>query len=90
VARPIASAQHFSQGCFTGPIDAAYAAALKSRSIGFCNASIEKRSDQDEGAMSFALISTVLGIAFALVWLFVATMIVRISQLAARQERDAR
>jgi hypothetical protein len=40
--------------------------------------------------MSFALISTILGVAFALVWVYVAAMIVRIGQLAARQEKDAR
>ncbi len=40
--------------------------------------------------MSFALISTVLGVAFALVWAFVATMIIRLSQLETRREKDAR
>jgi hypothetical protein len=40
--------------------------------------------------MSFALISTVLGVAFTLVWVFVATMILRLGQLEARREKDAR
>jgi hypothetical protein len=41
-------------------------------------------------AMSFALISTVLGLAFAMVWAFVATMIIRLGQLESRREKDAR
>jgi hypothetical protein len=40
--------------------------------------------------MPFSLISSVLGICFALVWAFVAIMIVRLGQMAARHDRDAR
>jgi hypothetical protein len=40
--------------------------------------------------MPFSFISSVLGICFALVWAFVAFMIVRLAQMAARHDRDAR
>lgn len=40
--------------------------------------------------MPFSLISTVLGVCFALVWMFVGVMIIRLAQLAARQDRDTR
>jgi hypothetical protein len=40
--------------------------------------------------MPFSFISSVLGICFALVWAFVAIMIVRLSQMAARHDREAR
>jgi hypothetical protein len=39
--------------------------------------------------MSFALISTLLGVCFALVWAYVGMTILRLGQLAARQEKDA-
>jgi len=39
--------------------------------------------------MSFALISTMLGVCFALVWAYVGVTILRLGQLAARQEKDA-
>jgi hypothetical protein len=32
----------------------------------------------------------VLGLAFAMVWAFVATMIIRLGQLESRREKDAR
>ena len=40
--------------------------------------------------MPFSLISTVLGVCFALVWVYVALMILRLAQLAARHDKDAR
>ncbi len=39
--------------------------------------------------MPFALIPTVLGVCFCLVWAFIGGMIFRDSQFASQQERDA-
>ena len=39
--------------------------------------------------MPFPLLPTVLGISFALVWMFIGAIILRDSQMAARRERDA-
>jgi hypothetical protein len=39
--------------------------------------------------MPLALIQTVLGISFALVWVFIGTMILRDGQFAIRRERDS-
>jgi hypothetical protein len=43
-----------------------------------------------EPHMPFSLISTVLGVCFALVWLYVGVMMVRLGQMAARQDKDPR
>jgi hypothetical protein len=38
--------------------------------------------------MPFSLISTVLGVGFALVWVLVAMMLLRVGQGAARQDGE--
>jgi hypothetical protein len=43
-----------------------------------------------EPHMPFSLISTVLGVCFALVWLYVGVMMVRLGQMAARQDKEPR
>jgi len=40
--------------------------------------------------MPFSLIPTVLGVSFALVWLFIGAMILRDGQFAVRRERELR
>jgi hypothetical protein len=41
-------------------------------------------------AMPFSLLSLMLGVCFALVWVYVCVMTVRLGQFSARQDRDAR
>ena len=40
--------------------------------------------------MPFSLIPTVLGVSFALVWLFIGGMILRDGQFAVRRDRELR